>query len=284
MAKRYRYKKPKLSTSSPMPRIFGQRSFIESLNLLSREVPERAETGRYLFLQYIAERFRDTLEENAPDIKIGSTAYSYAKDLRIALVTGDPKMEIVAVYLESDDVPEVVPDGGVALYFVPKQGSPPWVNTLMVYGPWPAYMVPVSPTRGDATIISRRARPDELKALEDRIKKNKNKIKADFRTADVPNPNFNTNTNMSGVVVKEDIGYNVLRKEFGLDGQRGEPHWRPAFKSLKHEIPGAMKLYLKFLQTGRIGIWGLTGKAGEIKPAELKQTAKFVKILAPFVR
>ena len=284
MPRNYRYKKPRLSMSSPVPAIYGMRSWIDALNMMSKDVPKRIPIGRTLFLQFLAEKLKASVSQNAPDIKLGSEDYPYAKDLRLALVSGGKLNEMVAVYLEGETKELEGPENGKALYFVATQGSPEWVQVLMVYGPWPDYMLPIKPGPNQAKVITRQARPDELKGLEDRIRKVQGKIKSELRSAGSPEPNFDPNDNASGVVVQEDIGYNVLRKEFSLDGEKGMAHWRPAIKDMKSNIPEAMKKYMLFLKTGRVGIFGLEETAGQIAAAKLKKTAKFAETLAPFVR
>jgi hypothetical protein len=284
MAKKYRYRKPKLSTSSPSPAIYGMREYIETMNLLSNAMPERMVKGRLYFLMFISERFKKRLEQNAPDIKMGSDEYPYAKDLRIAILKGAEVAEAVAVYVDSQEVPLVDADGGKALYFLAKQGSPEWVQTMMVYGPWPDYMIPIKPAPNEATVITRDARPDELQALEERIMKARKEIEAELKSQGAPEPSFDRSDNASGVVVKEDIGYNILRKEFGLDGEAGVAHWRPAFKGIQQDNLEAMKLYLKYLQTGREGVWGLNESFDEATASDYKKAAKFSAVLAPYVR
>jgi len=85
--------------------------------------------------------------------------------------------------------------------------------------------------------------------------------------------------------VHEDIGYNVLRREFGMDGQREEAHWRPAIKNTK-EYAGTigMAKVVKYIETGDKKIFDLPEKTDKISASVLKKGSGFEKELEPFTR
>ena len=157
------------------------------------------------------------------------------------------------------------------------------MEVLATYGPWPAFMVPVKVSKGDAVIISRKARQDEVEAFAERIYSRRGQIERKLRGAGAEDPQIESTENAVGVVVLEDVGYNVLRKEFGFDGEQQESHWRPALNVLKDEAPLVMKQMMGYLLTGHESVFQLSGDYAEISKSQFKQGVWFQNELAPFV-
>lgn len=283
MAKRYRYRKPKMATMSTEPAIYGLHEFVETMNTLTQKVPQRMVRGRMLFLIAMADFVRRSVRRRAPEIKVGSSDFPYAEYLRIGIVDGAPDDQSVAIYFDDQQLKlEETSMDGKALYFQPTPESPKWVNVLMVYGPWPAHMVPVPSERLKARVIARNAREDELKALSDRIYVNRGKIESDLRRAGARDVKIDKTPYAVGIVVHEDVGYNILRSEFGYDGSKRVAHWRPALREIKSAMPDLMRRYLKYLQTGRESAFDLPNDARDVTAAMLNKGAQFANTLAPF--
>lgn len=284
MAKRYRYRKPKMSTMSSVPAIYGLHSYVDMMNTLVRDVPKRIDRGRMLFLLSMSDFVRRAVERRAPDIRLGQKTVSYAEHLRIGIVDGAPSdHDSVVIYfdnqtllLDADNM------DGKALYFQATQESPKWVNVLMIYGPWPAHLVPVASSKIKARVISRNAREDELKALSDRIYAHRGEIESALRRAGAGDVSIEKTPSAVGVVVHEDVGYNILRTEFGYDGESQVAHWRPALREIKDAMPDLMRRYLIYLQTGRESAFDLPNNVANVTATQLNKSDAFARTLAPF--
>lgn len=284
MPKKYKYRKPRTATVSTVPAIYGMRGFVDMMNTLTQDVPKRLVRGRTLFLLAMAETVRQEVVRRAPNVEMGGQMFPYAEHLRIGIVDGaSDDEEAVAIYFENQSL--VLDAGnmdGKALYFQPTARSPKWVNVLMVYGPWPSHMVPVPSAELHSKVISRNAREDEMKALSDRIYVQRGQIESDLRRAGATKVTIDKTSNAVGIVVREDVGYNILRSEFGYSGSEKVAHWRPALKGIKDAMPDLMGRYLKYLKTGRESVFDLPKNAQDVRAEMLNKGAKFAQALAPF--
>lgn len=284
MAKKIRFKKPRISTNSPVLGMFGLRSYVKTFNLMAKDMPKRMQRGRQLFLLSVGGMVRDSVQRLAPEIDMGDEGFEYKEHLKVALVSGEVDgMDAVAIFfdnakvkLSSENMDQKV------LYFQATERSPEWVNVLMVYGPWPATMVPVPFDNMDAKVVSRNAREDEIKALAGRLYVKRGDIETDLRRAGATKVTIDKTPHGAGIVVHEDVGYNVLRAEFGFDGESQKAHWRPALKEVKGKVPDLMKRYLMYLKTGRESFFELPSDIVRATVSELNKGAKFASELAPF--
>jgi hypothetical protein len=272
-----------MATNSTVPAIYGLREYVDTMNTLTHEIPERLVRGRTLFLLSVADSVRKAVMSRAPDIEMGNKMFPYAEHLRIGIVDGVSDEEAVAIYFENQSlVLDATSMDGKALYFQPTARSPAWVNVLMIYGPWPSHMVPVPSEGLNARVISRNAREDELKALWDRIYARRGQIETDLRRAGAANVRIDKTSNAVGIVVREDVGYNILRSEFGYNDSKQVAHWRPALKGIEDLMPDLMKRYFKYLETGREAVFDLPKDVDNVRAETLNKGAKFARILAPF--
>lgn len=273
-----------MSTMSTVPAIYGLHDYVDMMNTLTRDVPKRIDRGRQLFLLAMAAFVQREVARRAPDIKMGKQEFPYAEHLRIGIVDGASSDEDAVVIFFDNQKVVIDTDNmdGKALYFQATNRSPKIVNVLMMYGPWPSHMVPVPSERLYARVISRNIREDELKALSDRIYVRRGDIERDLRLAGAQDVSLDKTPNAVGIVVHEDVGYNILRTEFGYDGEQQVSHWRPALRDMKKAMPDLMKRYLKYLQTGRESVFELPSGVGNVTAAEMNKGAEFSKVLAPF--
>ena len=145
-------------------------------------------------------------------------------------------------------------------------------------------MVPVEVTSTQAKIISRQARDDEIVELANRIISKGRQIELDLLTAGAPSPNIGETTKGIGLKVHEDLGYNVLRREFGLDGQRMQAHWRPAFKKTKAYANKSMAKVAEYITTGKKNVFDLPLKTDRINSSIVRTGEGFAKEIAPFMK
>ncbi len=287
--KTLRYRPPRLSTESPVPAIFMTRKHIKMYNEMVSDALDRADWGMMLFLLEVANIVRSKVQQLAPDLLVGKEKVSYADDLRIALLHVEKSNVAVAIYLDSRSFKVSEKDvDKLALFFQPKHGSPEWVDVLRHYGPWPSDMLPFYVPEGKARIISRRAREDEIGALKRRILKQRKAIQKALRATKAPSyeiqeDGYNaTSGNAVGIVAREDMGYNVLRAEFGYDGESQNAHWRPALRALDDEIPGLMRKYIEYVETGRESSFNIPSEVLEMTSAEYRKGDAFARALAPY--
>lgn len=245
--------------------------------------PHRIEKARSLFLLDVANFFKETLISIAPDVKIDGEDRNYAKDLRIAVLNHDRKSTTIALYLDGSQSVLTEKDlDTTVLYFRPTMNSPDWVQVLMMYGPWPANMVPVKLKRGDAKVIARRARGDEISIFAGRIDMDREEILNAFRNAGATDVKIEASKYAEGSYVHDDIGFNVLRREFGWDGQRQVAHWRPAFKKTDQYIKKSMNKMVKYVITGNESVFDLPKEVGRVDMETFKLGEGFAKEIAPF--
>ena len=285
MPKKYKYKRPRLaSRMSTLPAIFPDRSAIEAFRQVIQNMPGRVQRGRELFLLEVGRILIGELQKNGPTVRIGGQEIDYTKQLVVDVVEGVRDAECVAVYFKEckAKITKKALDNTV-VFFSSLPNSPGWVGTMSRFGPWPASMIPMKVGAKDARLVSRNARPDEVDALAKRIYARRGEIEGNLQREGAPQFNISKGTNAVGSVVHEDVGYNVLRREFGWDGDQQEPHWRPAFRVLRDEVPLVMEKFIRYLETGQENVFEMPNKFGEISGAMLKGGEEFQQRLAPFV-
>lgn len=246
--------------------------------------PERLRNATTLLLMDVANYMVTELKRRAPEIFISGKKSDYAKDLRIGILESGEKRDVIAIY-RGGVVSKMTEDSarGSVLYFIPKDGDPGWVRILMQYGPWPADIVPVHIPEG-VKIISRRARTDETKALYERINSQRNRIESDLRSAGADSPKIGITKNSIGLSVHEDLGHGVLRKEFGLDGEKQESHWRPVFVDTKKYAEKCMEKVIKYVKSGDENVFDLPTETDRIGESVIKEGSGFSKEIAPFMK
>jgi len=280
MPHKYRFKRPRAAPMSVFPVVWLTEDTVRKFNEIGRQWPGRIERGRQLFLLEMAKFLRAEVQKNAPEV----AGVAYAQMLKIALVNGIRDMDVVAVYFEATTRKiDFEQEANTVLYFTSQQGSPGWVDILTRYGPWPVDLVPVVPDPNEARVVARAVRSDEVGRLTTRILRMKAQIESDLRRAGANGVEVVSSRRSEGLEVHDDIGYTVLRKEFGYMG-KAESHWRPALKALLKHVPVVLKKYADFIVDGKEFRFDLPGDHFELTKNQLKSGAKFQETLAPFVR
>lgn len=258
---------------------------VKLMKEISCEWPKRVCDARLYFLLDVADYMVNEIQKAKVSISIDGEDKLYAEDLRIGILDDENDESVIAIYLDGETA-EVTEEYATktVLYFNSHMASPKWVSVLNKYGPWPSNMVPIRVTSTHAKIISRLARGDELSALQERIFENKERIELDFLKAGAPKVNIGETINGIGLKVFEDLGYNVLRKEFGFDGQKKRAHWRPAIQKTKKYAMECMAKVVEYIQTGDKNIFNLSSETDKINPLVIKSGEGFAKEIAPFAK
>lgn len=258
---------------------------LKLMNEIENKWPERICDARLFFLLDVANFMVEEIRKARVSLSVDGKDELYAEDLRIGILDEENNKSIIAIYIDgrTAEVTEKYATKTV-LYFNSHTASPEWVSVLNRYGPWPSNMVPIEVNSTDARIISRLARRDEILALQEKIFINRNKIELDFLKAGSPKVDIGETTNGIGLKVFEDIGYNVLRKEFGFDGQKKIAHWRPAINKTKKYAIKCMSKVVEYIQTGDKNIFNLSSKSDKIGLSVIKSGEGFAKEIAPFAK
>ena len=233
-----------------MPSIYFTEETVKLANEIAEQMPQRVEKGMQLFLLAAAKILREGVIANGPNID--GVGY-YADDLEVVLVEGmGNEVGVALLYKNKPRKLNIETEGRrTALLFKPSEQSPKWVRALARYQPWPSYMVPVMPMKKDAQVIARRITEREDQDLHDRIMANRRKIEFDLKEAGLRDNAIKTNTKPSDSVdVIDDIGYAVLRAEFGYGGPV-QPHWRPALANMAQEYEKLQRAFVEYVQTGK---------------------------------
>jgi hypothetical protein len=275
MAKRYRYKPPIITgKSSVTPAVFATKEMIAEMNKFVFDMPRRVERGRELFLLNAAKIMLEEVRAKAPRDVPG--AKDYVKHLEVALISGLPKEQAVALFykggergldVSSDEAASTV------LLFAPKEGAQRWVRVLGRYQPWPPYMVPTMPGRRDAQVIARRVTREEVQRLEERIRRNRRRIESELRNSGLRGASIRVDQRSgSSVEVVDDVSYAVLRSEYGYGGP-ATPHWRPAMKETRKKLAILAGRFIDFLETGKENVFQIP-EFVELKASEVSELDK----------
>lgn len=233
-----------------MPSIYLTEDAVKLANEIANEMPQRVNHGMELFLLGAAKILQEGVKARGPNID--GVGY-YAEDLEVVLIEGmGGEVGISLLYKNKPRKLNIETEGRrTALLFKPNERSPKWVRTLARYQPWPSYMVPTMPMKSDAQVIARTITEKEDQDLRDRIMANRRRIEFDLKDAGLKENAVRTSTKPSDSVdVIDDIGYAVLRAEFGYGGPV-LPHWRPALAQMASAYEDLQRAFIDYVQTGR---------------------------------
>lgn len=253
---------------------------VRTLNDIEANWQKRATEGMALMCLEAAGKIRRVVQSKAPVLELaGMETVNWADELTIDLV-GDPSKDGAAVAIVFKNRKRLLlPDKDVGdgtntvLIVIPKRGSgcPPWVSVLSKWGPWPMNMPPAFPERQHARIIARRVRDDEAMDLRDKLLRNKAQIEFELRAGGLPNPSIDFDTPATdGLEVTDDLGYAILRQEFGFDGSSARPAWRPALMDFQASLQSLGNRFVEYVLTGKRVLWDIPDH-GDISEAELEK-------------
>jgi|GEM_PF-4080209 len=143
------------------------------------------------------------------------------------------------------------------------------IAALEKLGPFPIDVLPSAIPRDRGYFMFRRARPDEVMALRERVISRRDEIRAVVTGA-----GFDEEVTPDDIAAYSDVVFEVLRREFGYGGA-AQPHWRPAVRAvlrgstMKH-LAGSQALADLLVSPNyhgwvRLGIIGSNVTYGEIE-------------------
>lgn len=113
---------------------------------------------------------------------------------------------------------------------------PPEVLVLAKYSPWTLEMLPFSPKRNEAAVVTRKVRRREVQTVTAQRRDDESEWRAALAktgtkrvTKEVTPPELKTK-------MVQDIAFEALRLEFGYGGVRASPHWRPAVRAAVQHV------------------------------------------------
>ncbi len=265
---------PKAKVST-VPVIYWTADTIKNIGQMI-QWPMRAEKARQLFLLDLSAFLVEKLEEKGGRIKFNDEEIDYEKNMHIGILEEEKGFDSVAMWLDEKKfkINEKTADNN-ALYFRVKDTSPDWVWALVENNPWPATMVPVPVSASDATVISRNIRKDERERLEASIMERKSDIEADFESKGM-SVKIGSSV-LHGIDAYEDIGFNVLRKELGMDGTKQQAHWRPALKEMEKYVPELLRRVNEYMLTGNESLFNLPKDVESVDVKSFKSGEGFMK-------
>jgi hypothetical protein len=264
--------------SSPVPYLVLTPAAVKAARTLLGQWPKRMRVGRRLFLLAAAQALREEVQNRAPELG----GLPYAQSLEIALLDGTDAGEGVAIFFAGDATPLLAAQADrTLLWVVPKRGAPPAVEVLAQYSPWPSSLLPFRP-EGGATLVARASRLDEVAYYTAAITRQRAAITRALRAAGEAQAEVAPPGTGEGATVVPDLGWAVLRAEFGLGGDGARPHWRPALAALWARIPALLRQFQRYVETGSRGAWkSLPADAGT-GTTEGDDPGGFTRRIAPF--
>jgi hypothetical protein len=217
--------------------------------LIFGQWPDRMERGRQLFLLALARVLRAEVQALAPTI----SGMPYAEQLRIGTL-GGVSGDAVAIYFEGQLEELTVGERATTLLWVEPSSGDRVAEVLAAWSPWPPLLLPIRPT--GARVIARIARSDEVQFYTHHVQRSAGKIEAALAAAGAPGVRVGAAAAEAGPV-NRDVGWAVLRSEFGLGDDGAHPHWRPALRAVWRKLPILLRAYVRYVETGREGAFRL---------------------------
>jgi hypothetical protein len=248
---------------------------IRQLQTIFKEYPGRLREGRRLFLLAAAEVLREAVSDQAPTVG----GLPYADDLRVGLVDGTGEDDMVAVWFDGRLSVLTPSDASTSLVYVQADRSK-LSQVLARWSPWPADMVPVRPE--GVVMVTRRVRIDEVQYYQARMIRERSRIEIELRQAGATDVRLEPPGTAVGALRHEDIGWSILRQEFGYDGERVHPVWRTALDEMFRTLPKLKKKFEIYVSTGKKGVFQLPEDEG-LSKNEFDAGSYFQEALAPFV-
>lgn len=108
----------------------------------------------------------------------------------------------------------------------------PKIEILAKYSPWTLDTIPYYPKKREAEVIARKAREKEVQIISDSRKHDRRKWEAELGRLGVKVNRSKKAKPEKGSKAIADLAMLAMRIEFGLDGRKAQPHWRPALQRL----------------------------------------------------
>lgn len=105
----------------------------------------------------------------------------------------------------------------------------PEIDVLTKFNPWTAATLPLKPNGKEATLVSRRVTPREVRAIAKKRKADRIAWARELQRCGVKQRTRPSRDRvMKHATALPDLGFNALRLEFGYGGVTPTPHWRPS--------------------------------------------------------
>ena len=175
-----------------------------------------------------------------------------------------------------------------ALYIIPKVSKGLPVSDaaafLAEYNPWTMMTLPWEPLTKEADIISRKVSLKEIKSVEYERNKYIREIKTELKNLGVSSFRENMKILRREKLIK-DLAFEILRREFGVEGEIGVAHWRPAArKAATIDADKNFKKLWKWFAMPDNSEWRHTGRAkktsGKIVTVQ-KKIKRFQELVSP---
>lgn len=108
----------------------------------------------------------------------------------------------------------------------------PKIDILEKYSPWTLDTIPYYPKKREAEVIARKAREREVRIISDSRKHDRRKWEPELSRLGVKVNRSKKAKPEEGSKAIADLAMLAMRIEFGLDGRKAVPHWRPALQRL----------------------------------------------------
>jgi hypothetical protein len=161
----------------------------------------------------------------------------YRKALHVVQVksSGEPYIYAIRGRTKRIQVEELKQENTV-IYIRMRKGKfvrkDPKIEVLAKYGPWTLDTIPYYPKKSEATVVARKAREKEVQSISDSRKRDRSKWAPELARLGVRVNRSKKAKPEKGSKAISDLGMLALRIEFGLDGRKATPHWRPAIRRL----------------------------------------------------
>lgn len=199
-----------------------------------KSVPERLHS----FLGHLTHTYAQaSLRQIKKKIPKGLEYRSYRKAFEVAKITGIPDRQIGYAVRVNPKVQKIrASQSQTTILYVKPQSNfiriPADVQVLIDYSPWPVDMLPFTPDRRFARVVSRKVRRDEIDAIRENRREDKKEWRPILdrtgrREARKPLVRL-----PKSVKALPDVAFQALRLEYGLGGGRSQAHWRPGIKSI----------------------------------------------------
>lgn len=219
------------------------------VRLLVSELDERMEAILHWVPYYVAEATLDEISGTAPRDIAGYPRMLSLRRVQIPQI--DEAIGILAPGYKASQRLKRADAATTLLFITPRRvvvgterTADPKAAILGRHSPWTMTTLPFEPDRRIASITSRRVSEREVTKVEAMRRKDLPAITKQLADLGAP---VRKNKLLLSRRVSRDIGFEVLRREFGI-GARHHAHWRPALRRARGQyLNAALKKVIRWL-------------------------------------
>jgi hypothetical protein len=256
----------------------------EVLNMVNLTWTKRAKAMQAQMTYDAAESTRKTILSKLPT---GREFRDYRKKLRVSKVEG-----VAGGYAHSVHVPvsprEVHKNDSAShvLYVRVKEnakGPRRKLYVLQRHSPWTVDTLPFKPSSGDAVVVKRKVREDEVERIRRARQKDRPKWRAGLAAAGAAERMGKSKTRTGKKLrAVPDVAFSALRLEFGMGGDKGKAHWRPSILNfMRSELPQISRMpkskYVRIMTEPKNRDWLAmpTKTRSRVPASEIKNHSEF---------